>query len=587
MKQILHILIISVFVITLTKAQELPSTVFVGNFGGSSYYYHENGLIWSEAKAFAEQYNGNLVSINTQEENDFIESKITSEIWIGLSDSNEEGVWKWIDGSEYLFLNWINGEPNNAGADSECRPLGEDFGLMTTSGKWNDGPEYFCGQRSEKPFIIEITNTNSSSTNGGDILLNGTVSAENHQIKNVADPTDAQDAVNLNYLQVELAEQNGNDGSSAYQIWLDSGNTGTEAELLNSLKGAQGIPGKDGENGINGNSAYQIWLNAGNTGTEAEFLNSLKGAQGIPGEDGENGINGTNGNSAYQIWLNAGNTGTEAEFLNSLKGAQGNSAYQTWLDAGNSGTETDFLNSLKGAQGIPGEDGRNTLIKTSDEAAGNNCESGGIKIEVGVDLNRNDILDDDEIKDSLTKYICQLSEMNNLTLQEKLNLGSSIYELIQNGVSVQTFYGLNYEGGIIFYIDTTQRKGLSVAPITQNNKSWNPKDEDVVGNDNIEFFEGNLNNTAMINNHNGTIASSISGFTYNGFNDWYLPNITEARSFINIPVDKRSFITGDYWTSNDYSATKAYYIRTSTFGPDNNGDKTHFKRYFAVRVFNY
>lgn len=41
---------------------------------------------------------------------------------------------------------------------------------------------------------------------GEDILLNGTVSAESNQIKNVADPTDAQDAVTMAYLQTKLDE---------------------------------------------------------------------------------------------------------------------------------------------------------------------------------------------------------------------------------------------------------------------------------------------------------------------------------------------------------------------------------------------
>ena len=39
----------------------------------------------------------------------------------------------------------------------------------------------------------------ASSVGATGILLNGTVSAENHQIKNVADPTEAQDAVTKNY----------------------------------------------------------------------------------------------------------------------------------------------------------------------------------------------------------------------------------------------------------------------------------------------------------------------------------------------------------------------------------------------------
>jgi hypothetical protein len=50
----------------------------------------------------------------------------------------------------------------------------------------------------------EIQNLYNSST--ADILLNGTVSAENNQIKNVADPTEAQDAVTMAYLQTKLDE---------------------------------------------------------------------------------------------------------------------------------------------------------------------------------------------------------------------------------------------------------------------------------------------------------------------------------------------------------------------------------------------
>jgi hypothetical protein len=40
--------------------------------------------------------------------------------------------------------------------------------------------------------------------------------------------------------------RNGNDGLSAYQLWLAAGNTGTEADFLNSLKGTPGQPGANG-----------------------------------------------------------------------------------------------------------------------------------------------------------------------------------------------------------------------------------------------------------------------------------------------------------------------------------------------------
>ena len=98
--------------------------------------------------------------------------------------------------------------------------------------------------------------------------------------------------------------KDGKDGKSAYESWLDAGNTGTEEDFINSLKGEKGdtgptgakgdtgptgakgdtgptgANGKDGKDGKDGKSAYEIWLEAGNTGTEEDFLNSLKGEKG-------------------------------------------------------------------------------------------------------------------------------------------------------------------------------------------------------------------------------------------------------------------------------------------------------------------
>ncbi|WP_396147337.1 hypothetical protein [Flavobacterium sp.] len=152
----------------------------------------------------------------------------------------------------------------------------------------------------------------------------------------------------------------GANGISAYQSWLNAGNTGTEAQFLSSIVGATGATGATGPAGANGISAYQSWLNAGNTGTEAQFLSSIVGAT---------GATGANGISAYQSWLNAGNTGTEAQFLSSIvgatgatgatgpAGANGISAYQSWLNAGNTGTEAQFLSSIVGAAGPAGATG--------------------------------------------------------------------------------------------------------------------------------------------------------------------------------------------------------------------------------------
>ena len=61
--------------------------------------------------------------------------------------------------------------------------------------------------------IIFGFNSVTSQTDSPEILLEGTVSVENNQIKNLANPTDENDAVNkdyldqiINYLQSQINE---------------------------------------------------------------------------------------------------------------------------------------------------------------------------------------------------------------------------------------------------------------------------------------------------------------------------------------------------------------------------------------------
>ncbi len=72
-------------------------------------------------------------------------------------------------------------------------------------------------------------------------------------------------------------------GLSAYEVAVDNGFSGTEAEWLESLRGDAGVQGISGLDGL---SAYQLWILAGNEGTEADFINSLQGIDGTDGIDG-------------------------------------------------------------------------------------------------------------------------------------------------------------------------------------------------------------------------------------------------------------------------------------------------------------
>ena len=55
-----------------------------------------------------------------------------------------------------------------------------------------------------------------------------------------------------------------------------------------------------GTAGADGKSAYEVWVDQGNTGTEADFFLSLTGPEGEKGEKGEKGEEGEEGEERVQ-----------------------------------------------------------------------------------------------------------------------------------------------------------------------------------------------------------------------------------------------------------------------------------------------
>lgn len=157
-------------------------------------------------------------------------------------------------------------------------------------------------------------------------------------------------------------------GIGAYDVWLAVGNQGTEQDFLDSLVGEPGEDGYvgsdgtsiasdavDGADGAPGASAYQLWLDLGNVGTEADFLASLEGAAGADGVGGIDGAQGTDGLSAFELWLHVYPDGTLDEFIEFIEGKvgpagpPGQDGECTIGDIGPIGPQ--------GPQGIPGVDG--------------------------------------------------------------------------------------------------------------------------------------------------------------------------------------------------------------------------------------
>ena len=132
---------------------------------------------------------------------------------------------------------------------------------------------------------------------------------------------------------------------------------------------ALAIKGSDGTNGTNGKSAYQIWLDNGNTGTEEEYLASLKGQQGIPGAAGADG-------TSYYFYVrysenSSGNPMTVAPTSNSKYMGVASTTSST-APSSYSAYTWSLIKGADGTNGSPGQagaDGKSSYlhIKYSDD----------------------------------------------------------------------------------------------------------------------------------------------------------------------------------------------------------------------------
>ena len=180
-------------------------------------------------------------------------------------------------------------------------------------------------------------------------------------------------------------------------------NGATGAQGIQGLTGAQGIQGVAGTNGANG-------------------AQGIQGVAGTNGTDGKNtlakttteaaGANCTTGGVKIEYGLDANNNGTldvseinaslTKYVCNGAVGATGATGAQGPAGA----TGTQGIQGLTGPTGANGTNGITALVKTTAEAAGVNCTYGGTKVETGLDVNNNGILEAGEINGTQTTYVC-------------------------------------------------------------------------------------------------------------------------------------------------------------------------------------
>nr|CAB3231617.1 C-type lectin domain family 4 member F-like [Phallusia mammillata] len=89
-------------------------------------------MTWTESRSYCQSISGDLATWgmrNASTRNWIIENVVRPgayvHYWIGLSDIEQEGIWKYIDGVNATAANtdFADGEPNDSLGDADCARL--------------------------------------------------------------------------------------------------------------------------------------------------------------------------------------------------------------------------------------------------------------------------------------------------------------------------------------------------------------------------------------------------------------------------------------------------------------------------------
>ena len=152
--------------------------------------------------------------------------------------------------------------------------------------------------------------------------------------------------------------------------------------------------------------------------------------------------------------------------------------------------------------------------------------------------------------------------------------------------------GSDYEGGIIFYLNSSGQHGLICASYDQSTTAkWNNGTNVITNATGTEIGTGQQNTDAIIKAQGvGSYAAQIcNDLDLNGYNDWYLPSKMECfQMYFNLKTLKGigNFSDVLYWSSTEASINNAFSQYSNDGYPPSGGYyKNAANAVRAVRAF--
>lgn len=146
----------------------VPKDAFYYN--GHYYYAYEEVMTWTQAKAACEKVGGHLSTITSEAEQQavteyLLQNYSRSGYWLGGTDQEREGDWRWVTGEAWSYENWDELQPDNYISSTNVSPTGqndEDYlGIAigdrnwAQNGRWNDFADNYNGNDTALGYLCE------------------------------------------------------------------------------------------------------------------------------------------------------------------------------------------------------------------------------------------------------------------------------------------------------------------------------------------------------------------------------------------------------------------------------------------------